>query len=160
MESSSSFLDKWYIPIIRKEIDFLFQEIQKVKDINNKKILNVILSRTVRSCRASTHFDLATLKQPQINSYYCWKHKKICKPLFSIKSWFNRYARDTVSRIETFSKLKSSAFYAFIPSDSRTVNIFDEIKKRNKNFYKELQQKKIKGVFFSPPYVGQIDYHE
>ncbi len=159
-ESNTAFLDKWYIPSIRKEIDFLFQEINKTRDKNNKKILAVILSRAIRSCRATTHSDLATLKQPQVTSYYCWKHKKICKPLFSIKSWFNRYARDTVNRIEVFSKLKTNTFYAFIPADSRTVNIFDEIKKTNKNFYNELQKKKIKGIFSSPPYVGQIDYHE
>ena len=103
---------------------------------------------------------MATLKEPQVTSYYCWKHKKICKPLFSIKSWFNRYAKDTVSRIETFSKLKTNAFYAFIPSDSRTVDIFNEVKKTNKVFYDELKKKKIKGIFSSPPYVGQIDYHE
>ena len=133
---NKSFLDKWYIPSIRKEIDFLFKEIKKTKNINNKKALNVILSRAVRSCRATTHSDLATLKQPQITSYYCWKHKKICKPLFSIKSWFNRYSKDTVNRIEEFSNLKTKAFY------------------------KQLKNKKIKGIFSSPPYVGQIDYHE
>ncbi|MCZ0931910.1 MAG: DNA methyltransferase [Oligoflexia bacterium] len=155
-----SFLDKWYIPSIRKEMDFIFKEIQKIKDKNNKKILSVILSRTVRSCRATTHYDLATLKQPQVTSYYCWKHKKICKPLFSIKSWFNRYSKDTVNRIEAFTKLKTKAFYVVIPSDSRTVDIFREIKKNNKAFYKELKKKKIKGIFSSPPYVGQIDYHE
>ena len=158
--ANKSFLDKWYIPSIREEIDFLFKEIKKTKDINNKKILAVILSRAVRSCRATTHSDLATLKQPQITSYYCWKHKKICKPLFSIKSWFNRYSKDTINRIEYFSKLKTKAFYAIIPSDSRTVDIFNEVKKINKAFYNQLKNKKINGIFSSPPYVGQIDYHE
>ena len=159
-ESKEGFLDKWYIPSIRKEIDFLFQKIQKTEDKSNKQILTVILSRAIRSCRATTHSDLATLKKPQITSYYCWKHKKICKPLYSMKSWFNRYAKDAMRRIEAFSKLKSSAFYVFIPSDSRTVDIFDEIKKINKTFYSKLQEEKIKGIFSSPPYVGQIDYHE
>ena len=158
--SNTTFLDKWYVPSIRKEIDFLFQEIKKIKDQNNKKLLAIILSRAIRSCRATTHSDLATLKQPQVTSYYCWKHKKICKPLYSIKSWFNRYAKDTVHRVESFSKLKTNAFYTFIPADSRTVNLFDEIQKTNKNFYNELHKKKIKGIFSSPPYVGQIDYHE
>ncbi len=158
--TNKNFLDKWYIPSIRKEISFLFQEIQKTKDKNNKKILAIILSRAIRSCRATTHSDLATLKEPQVTSYYCWKHKKICKPLFSIKSWFNRYANDTLNRIETFSKLKTNVFYAFIPSDSRNVDIFNEVKKTNRAFYNELRNKKIKGIFSSPPYVGQIDYHE
>ena len=158
--SDKNFLDKWYIPSIRKEINFLFQMIKCIKNIKNKKILAIILSRTIRSCRATTHSDLATLKKPQVTSYYCWKHKKICKPLFSMQSWFNRYAKDTVNRIESFSKLKTNAAYAVISSDSRTVDIFNEIKKINRTFYEHLQQKKIKGIFSSPPYVGQIDYHE
>ncbi len=159
-KSNTTFLNKWHIPSVRKEIDFVFQEIKRARGGDNKKILAIILSRTVRSCRATAHSDLATLKEPQITSYYCWKHKKICKPLFSIKSWFNRYAKDTVSRIEAFSKLKTNAFFAFIPADSRTIDIYNEVKKTNRAFYKELKRKRIQGIFSSPPYVGQIDYHE
>ena len=84
--AGKTFLDKWYIQNVRKEIDFAFSQIKNIKDVKNKKILAVILSRTIRSCRATTHSDLATLKEPQLSTYYCWKHKKICKPIFSIKS--------------------------------------------------------------------------
>jgi hypothetical protein len=159
-EKNKSFLDKWYIKNIRKEIDFAFEQIKKVKDEKNKRILAVILSRTIRSCRATTHSDLATLKEPQITTYYCWKHKKICKPLFSIKYWFSRYAGDTIVRIREFQKLKNGAHWASITGDSRTIDIAMEIKSRNKEFYKLLEKQKIKGIFSSPPYVGQIDYHE
>lgn len=158
--SAKNFLDKWYISNVRKEIDFAFEQVRKIKDIKNKKILAVILSRTIRSCRATTHSDLATLKEPQVTTYYCWKHKKICKPLFSIKSWFDRYATDTLYRLKTFAKLKTDSHYAIIPADSRTVDIFKEIEKRNKNFSAILKKQKVRGVFTSPPYVGQIDYHE
>lgn len=155
-----TFLDKWYIRNVRKEIDFAFEQIKKIKDIKNKKVLAVILSRTIRSCRATTHSDLATLKEPQLTTYYCWKHKKICKPLFSIKSWFDRYAVDTVYRLKIFARLKQNSHYAVLPADSRTVDIFKEIEKRNKKFYEILKKQKIAGIFTSPPYVGQIDYHE
>ncbi len=158
--SAKNFLDKWYIHNVRKEIDFAFEQVKKIKDVKNKKILAVILSRTIRSCRATTHSDLATLKEPQVTTYYCWKHKKICKPLFSIKSWFDRYATDTLYRLKTFSKLKTNSYYAILPADSRTVDIFKEIEKRNKNFHSILRRQKIRGIFTSPPYVGQIDYHE
>lgn len=157
---NKTFLDKWYIKNIRKEIDFAFDQIKKIKDEKNKKVLAIILSRTIRSCRATTHSDLATLKEPQITTYYCWKHKKICKPLFSIKYWFDRYANDTIARIKEFQKLKNGAHWASITSDSRTVDIAKEIKSRNKKFYKLIETKKIQGIFSSPPYVGQIDYHE
>jgi hypothetical protein len=158
--SAKNFLDKWYIRNVRKEIDFAFEQVKKIKDLKNKKILAVILSRTIRSCRATTHSDLATLKEPQITTYYCWKHKKICKPLFSIKSWFDRYATDTLYRLKTFAKLKTDSHYAIIPADSRTVDIFEEVEKRSKNFSGILKKQKIRGIFTSPPYVGQIDYHE
>lgn len=158
--ANKTFLDKWYIKNVRKEIDFAFELVKKIKDIRTKKVLAVILSRTIRSCRATTHSDLATLKEPQITSYYCYKHKKICKPLFSIKAWFDRYAIDTVNRLKVFARLKRGSHYAIIPADSRTVDVFKEIEKRNKNFYEILQKQKIRGIFTSPPYVGQIDYHE
>lgn len=158
--SAKNFLDKWYIKNVRKEIDFALEQVKKVEDVKNQKVLSVILSRTIRSCRATTHSDLATLKEPQITTYYCWKHKKICKPLFSIKAWFERYATDTLRRLKTFANLKTAAHYAIIPADSRTVDIFKEVEKRDKKFYEILKKQKIKGIFTSPPYVGQIDYHE
>ena len=158
--TAKNFLDRWYIANVRKEINFAFEQIKKIKDVKNKKVLAVILSRTIRSCRATTHSDLATLKDPQITTYYCWKHKKICKPLFSIKAWFDRYAIDTANRLKYFSKLKTDSHFAVLPTDSRTVNIFYEIEKRNKKFGGILKRQKIKGIFTSPPYVGQIDYHE
>ena len=157
---SKNFLDKWYIQNVRKEIDFAFEQIKKIKNIKNKKILAVILSRTIRSCRTTTHSDLATLKEPQITTYYCWKHKKICKPLFSIKSWFDCYAFDTVYRLKTFARLRQNSHYAVLPADSRTVDILKGVEKQNKKFYEILKKQKIAGIFTSPPYVGQIDYHE
>lgn len=158
--TSKNFLDKWYIENVRKEIDFAFELIKKITEIKNKKALAVILSRTIRSCRATTHSDLGTLKDPEVGTYYCWKHKKICKPLFSIKTWFERYAVDSIDRLKYFNKLKTEAYFTVLGQDSRTVNIIDEIEKRNKKFSELLKKQKIKGVFTSPPYVGQIDYHE
>jgi len=153
-------LDKWYVNNVRKEIDFAFDLVKQVKNSRNKKILAIILSRAIRSCRATTHYDLATLKSPQWAAYYCHKHKKICKPIFSIKKMFSRYAIDTIERLKTFDNLRTSAFYVLLPVDSRTVDIFSKINKRKPGFYDLLRKQKINGIFTSPPYVGQIDYHE
>ena len=156
-----SFLGQWYCKNIRKEIDFVFDLVTKgIQDIRNKKVLAIILSRTIRSCRATTHSDLATLKEPQLTSYYCWKHKKICKPLYSIKYWFNRYTDDTIARLKEFDALRTPTHSSVLPADSRSVDIVAEVKKRNKAFYELLKKQKIRGIFTSPPYVGQIDYHE
>jgi len=159
-DKSDSFLDIWFMNNVRREIDHIFQTLKQEKDIKTRKILALILSRTIRSCRATTHSDLATLKDPQITTYYCYKHKKICKPLFSIKAMFNRYALDTLSRIREFENLRKPVRYSVIVGDSRTVNIFDKVEKQNPEFYKILKKQKVAGIFCSPPYVGQIDYHE
>ena len=155
-----SFLDKWYTQHIRDEIEFLFEEIKKIKNINTKKIVSVILSRTIRSCRATTHADLATLAEPVTAAYYCGKHGKICKPLFSILKWWEAYTKDTVKRLLQYSKLKRDTFQACLTGDSRNIDIIDCLKKVNLDFAKLIEKQKIKGIFSSPPYVGFIDYHE
>lgn len=158
--SSDSFLEKWFTKHVRNEIDFIFEEIKKVQNIPTKKILSVILSRTMRSCRATTHADLATLKEPITTTYYCGKHGKICKPLFSILKWWESYSKDTVKRLKQFDKLRNDTFQYCLTGDSRNIDIFAEIKKRSEKFGNQLEKQKIKGIFSSPPYVGLIDYHE
>lgn len=157
---SESFLDKWFMENVRKEIDHVFKTIKNERDIKTRKILALILSRTIRSCRATTHSDLATLKEPQLTTYYCYKHKKICKPLFSIRTMLNRYAFDTLNRVEEFDQLRKPSYYSVIAGDSRTINILDSVLKQNPEFSKTIKRQKIAGIFSSPPYVGQIDYHE
>ncbi len=156
--SNSSFLDKWYIKPIRDEIDFVFKEIKAIENQDIKNILALILSRTIRSCRATTHADLATLREPQLTPYYCRKHGKICKPLFTIKNWFNRYSKDTVKRLKEFDNLRRDIFSRCLIGDSRDIDILKKIK--DENFRELLQKQKIKGIFSSPPYVGLINYHE
>ena len=159
-QNSQSFLDTWYSNNSRQEIDYIHNIIQSIKNKSIRNILLLILSRTIRSCRATTHFDLATLKEPKFYPYYCWKHKKVCKPIYSIKSWFNRYSKDTVSRIQEFNRLRSPAQYAILNEDARTVNVISEACRKNNDLSIIIKNKKISGIFTSPPYVGQIDYHE
>ncbi|MEW6607231.1 MAG: DNA methyltransferase [bacterium] len=159
-DKDNSFLDKWFLFPVREEIDFMFKELKKENSKDIKKILAIILSRTVRSCRATTHADLATLKEPVTTTYYCKKHGKICKPIFSIKEWWQRYTIDTLNRLKEFDRLRTETFQICLTGDSRTIDIYEEIKKRNSEFAKILIEQKIKGIFSSPPYVGLIDYHE
>jgi len=159
-DKNNSFLDKWFLFPVREEIDFVFKEIKKVDNKDIKKILAIILSKTVRSCRATTHADLATLKEHVTTTYYCKKHGKICKPIFSIKGWWKRYTVDTLNRLEEFDKLRTETFQICLTGDSRAIDIYKEIKKKNPDFAKILLKQKIKGIFSSPPYVGLIDYHE
>ncbi len=159
-EKNISFLDKWFLKDLRDEIDFVFKQIKAIKNTETKKILDLVLSRTIRSCRATTHADLATLKEPVTTTYYCKKHGKICKPLFSILSWWQRYVQDTIKRVIQFDALRTDSYQKCLVGDSRTLNIFQEIKKKHPGFSQLLENKKIDGVFSSPPYVGLINYHE
>lgn len=158
--SFGTFLDKWYLFPIRQEIDFVYSLLNDIKNKNTRKIVSVILSRTIRSCRATTHADLATLKEPVSKPYYCAKHGKICKPLFSILNWWNRYSDDTISRLEEFSRLKTNTHQICLTGDSRKIELDKVLKKKNLNLYELYSGKKIKGIFSSPPYIGLIDYHE
>jgi len=159
-DRKDTFLDKWFLNPVREEIEFLSKEIKEIENVDVKDVLTIILSRTVRSCRATTHADLATLKEPVTTTYYCKKHGKICKPIFSIGKWWEFYTKDTLQRLREFDKLRTDTFQICISGDSRTVNIFDEIKRKNPDFADLLVRQKIKGIFSSPPYVGLIDYHE
>ncbi len=158
--NAQGFLGKWYLKPVRVEIEFVLDLVKQVKDATIKRILTIILSRTIRSCRATTHFDLATLKDPVATTYYCPKHGKVCKPLFSILSWWERYCTDTVTRLAQFRKLRTKTYQICLTGDSRAIDILKELEKRIPLFATTIKEKGIRGIFSSPPYVGLIDYHE
>jgi len=160
-DKNDTFLDRWFLSPVREEIDFLFEELKTTIDNKEiKRVLAVILSRTVRSCRATTHADLATLKEPVTTTYYCKKHGKICKPIFSITGWWQTYTIDTLNRLKDFDKLRTETLQICLTGDSRTIDIYEESKKVNPKLAEILSRQKIRGIFSSPPYVGLIDYHE
>lgn len=159
-QKNESFLDKWYLQPVRLEIDFVFNLLKKIQDIHIRNIVSVILSRTIRSCRATTHSDLATLIEPITTTYYCVKHGKICRPLFSILSWWERYSEDTIARLNEFYAIKTKTKQICLTGDSRKIDILQRLDRLNPNFAQEVKNKKINGIFSSPPYVGLIDYHE
>ena len=157
---SARFMKQWYLPRVRAEIDFVHNEICEVEDTSTQNALMLILSRTIRSCRATMHADLGTLQKPVTTIYYCRKHGKICKPLFSIFGWWERYSKDSIQRWMEFSKLKTNTFQHCITGDSRTIDIFAMLRHANSHLAEIAQKQGIKGIFTSPPYVGLINYHE
>ncbi len=159
-QKKDGFLGEWYLQNVRKEIEFVYSLLRHIKDENMKKIASIVLSRTIRSCRATTHADLATLKEPINSTYYCAKHGKVCRPLFSILSWWERYSKDTVNRLEQFDKLRTDTFQMCLTGDSRAIDIFADLEKAKPQFAELAKKQKISGIFSSPPYVGLIDYHE
>ncbi|TRZ54071.1 site-specific DNA-methyltransferase [archaeon] len=159
-ENHIGFLDKWYLQHVRTEIDFVSNLIKQIQNPSTRNLLSIILSRTIRSCRATTHADLATLKEPVTAAYYCAKHGKICKPLFSILGWWESYSKDTITRLSQFNKLRTITNQICLTGDSTTIDIIKELEKKCPMFAKLVKNQKIKGIFSSPPYVGLINYHE
>lgn len=156
---NGNFLEKWYMEFIRDEILLLKDEISNAPK-SLQDILSIILSRTARSCRATTHSDLATLNEPITQTYFCAKHGRICKPLFSISKWFKNYAQDTLKRLTEFQKLKTNSKQICLNTNAMCCNIEQYLARFDKDFAMLLERQKFAGIFSSPPYVGLIDYHE
>ncbi|MCG6550738.1 MAG: site-specific DNA-methyltransferase, partial [Candidatus Magnetominusculus sp. LBB02] len=159
-DKADTFLDKWYSQHIRDEINFVLHEIEKISNGKTKNIMRVILSRTIRSCRATTHADLATLYEPITATYYCSKHGKMCKPIFSILKWWQTYTKDTLKRLSQFNGLRTQTYQACLTADARAIDIIGERQGINPAFADLAGRQRIKGIFSSPPYIGLIDYHE
>ncbi|MCL5791183.1 MAG: site-specific DNA-methyltransferase, partial [Candidatus Thermoplasmatota archaeon] len=157
---TGKFLDIWYLKPVRAEIDFVYNLVKQIDNSVTRNAVMIVLSRTIRSCRATTHSDLATLIEPVTSSYYCTKHRKICRPLFSILGWWERYSEDTVSRLKEFDRIRTGTSHLCLTGNSMDMNIIESTRVMNDEFAKLLDKRKIDGIFSSPPYVGMIDYHE
>ncbi len=159
-DDADNFMESWYHRSELSEIRAAESCIASIENPSIQEVLRLILSRTVRSCRATTHSDLATLVKPVTETYYCGKHSQICKPLFSILSWWNRYSKDTVKRLTEFAGLRSDTRQYCLTGDSRTLDILEGLKQTAPKLADTARKQGVAGVFSSPPYVGMIDYHE
>ena len=137
---ASSYLREWFAP---QALDELQRYQAVIEDYHNKDLLKIILSRSARSARMTTHFDLDFPKKPQTEPYQCYKHGRICSPTQSARQFLKRYSLDTIKRVREFAKFQDEVGATVVCGDSRSV---------------EFPQCDL--VITSPPYVGLIDYHE
>lgn len=139
-EEQSSYLRKWFASKALKQL-LLYRCM--IDGFEYSDVLKIILSRSARSARLTTHFDLDFPKRPQTEPYHCYKHGRTCKPTDDALTFLSRYSIDTIERIKEFSRIRTDAPATILCEDSRTVKFpqFDTI-------------------ITSPPYVGLIDYHE
>ncbi len=152
------FLDTWYFLSAREEIEAAGDYIRRINPPQLRDLMRLVLSRTIRSSRATTHADLATLRAPVLETYYCAKHGKICKPIFSILGWWKRYAEDAVKRLAQFESLRTNSEQICLSGDARNIDLAQKLPEGAPA--KTAVRKKIRGIFSSPPYVGLINYHE
>ena len=159
-DSEKRFLDKWFLYPVKREILLIKKHIDTIEESSTRRLLQLVLSRTMRSCRATRHADLATLRDTVSAPYYCRKHGKMCKPLFSVLGWWKRYTQDTLERLKTYAFLRKPSFQCCLIGDARELNIERALANAHPQLHEEFSYKKFRGIFSSPPYVGLIDYHE
>ena len=164
-KQEDNFIASWFHPHIIKELDIIKKCIrQSPRELLD--ILSIMLCRVARSSRATTHSDLATLSRPVRSPYYCHKHGKVCKPLFSAQKWWERYSLDTIKRLGQFARLRGDTVQHCFWGDSANMDIEDMLGRESARsasvarLARLYREQKIKGIFSSPPYVGLIDYHE
>ena len=148
----NGYLNTWFAK--RTQLELLFYK-DLIKNYQYQEILKLILTRSARSSRLVHHYDIATPKRPVTVPYVCRKHQdKICTPIDRAIGKLRYYSFDTINRLREFSKIRKSRKYMILQGDSRYIDISKEMKKTWG------EQEAISGIFTSPPYVGQIDYHE
>ncbi len=156
VDVDSEYLKLWFAERSLREMLF-YRDI--VGDYRYQDLLKVLLSRTIRSCRLTYHYELATPREPVRQPYVCHKHRqKVCTPVTTIIPRLRTYSLDTLRRVEAFSRIRGQAESFAIQGDSRRVEIGREIELRLGQGW--LREHRARGVFTSPPYIGQIDYHD
>lgn len=141
--ATPAYAREWFAPAAAEEL-LAFREM--IGTSAAADVLRVVLARAARSARRTTHFDLDFPRAPQIDPYWCHKHKRQCRPVESARRFLLRYTLDTLERIEAFAGVRGAHQAVVVHDDSRDVDLsahgpFD-------------------GVITSPPYPGLIDYHE
>ena len=136
----STYLSSWFA---LSALEPLLAYQAQLHNYEYRDVLRLILSRAARSSRRTTHFDLDFPKQPQIEPYFCYKHKKTCTPTGDSVQFLTRYSNDTLKRIKEFSEIRKNIGVSIITGDTQEV---------------EFPRHDL--VITSPPYVGLIDYHE
>ncbi|MDZ7371480.1 MAG: helix-turn-helix domain-containing protein [candidate division KSB1 bacterium] len=152
-ECTSEYLKTWFAP--RALLEMLYYR-RLIPYYQYQDLLRVVLSRAVRSSRLVPHYDLATPKAPLPvgEKYWCKKHNRYCVPIDNCLTKIHAYSEDTARRIAEFDRLRSDKMITVIQADSRTVDLRAELANT------VIADRPIDGIFTSPPYVGQIDYHD
>jgi len=152
-ECQSKYLRAWFAP--RTLLEMLYYR-RLIPQHNYQDLLRVVLSRAVRSSRLVPHYDLATPKEPLPvgKEYWCRKHNRYCVPIDNCITKIHAYSEDTARRLAEFDRLRSDKSATVIQGDSRVVDLKAELANTH------ITNCQISGIFTSPPYVGQIDYHD
>ena len=116
-----------------------------VGEYEHVDVLRVVLARAARSARRTTHFDLDFPREPQLEPYWCYKHRRECRPVETASQFLRRYTLDTLARLKEFGRVRTRGRVATV--------VHGDVRE-------ERLRRRFDGVLTSPPYPGLIDYHE
>jgi hypothetical protein len=139
---ASAYVRDWFAPAAAEEL-LHFRSL--VDEVGHPDVLRVVLARAARSARRTTHFDLDFPRSPQTSEYWCYKHRRECRPVEEARRFLLRYTLDTLDRIEAFATVRARERIAeILHGDAREIDL----------------RGPYDGVVTSPPYTGLIEYHE
>src|SRR5439155_16173207 len=95
-----AFVEEWFAPRAREE---LLRFASLAGEYEHVDALRVVLARAARSARLTTHFDLDFPREPQLTPYWCFKHKRECRPIDRAGHFIRRYTLDTLARLKAFA---------------------------------------------------------
>ena len=101
---ASAYVRAWFAPAAAEEL-LHFRSL--VEQVGSADVLRVVLARSARSARRTAHFDLEFPREPQLEPYWCHKHRRECKPVESARRFLLRYTLDTLERIEAFAAARA-----------------------------------------------------
>jgi DNA modification methylase len=132
----------WFAPTAASELVH-FRDL--VHEYEHADVLRVVLARAARSARLTRHFDLDFPRFPQLEPYWCHKHRRTCRPVAEANKFLRRYLLDTLERLRAFDRVRPPGRVAnVVHGDARDVRLAG----------------RYDAVLTSPPYPGLIDYHE
>ncbi|MDX6515173.1 MAG: hypothetical protein QOH73_839 [Gaiellaceae bacterium] len=141
-KGTSPYVRRWFAPQAAAELLF-FRDL--IEEAEHADVLRVVLARAARSARRTAHFDLDFPRAPQMEPYWCFKHKRECHPVETARQFLRRYALDTVARVKEFHRVRARDRVATMHhGDARELEL----------------RERFDGIVTSPPYPGLIDYHE
>jgi hypothetical protein len=141
-ERPEGYVAEWFSPRAASELLF-FRSL--LEEYEHTAVLRVVLARSARSARLTTHFDLDYPKAPQREPYWCHKHRRTCRPVGEARKFLVRYLEDTLARIKAFDRVRERGrSAAVVHADARELEL----------------EGPLDAVLTSPPYPGLIDYHE
>jgi hypothetical protein len=141
VEQVPDYVGAWFAPRAAAELLF-FRSL--IADYEHADVLHVVLARAARSARRTTHFDLDFPRAPQLDPYWCHKHRRECRPVDRAAHFVRRYTLDTLARLKEFARLRGRREVEVLHGDAREVVL----------------RAPFDAVVTSPPYPGLIDYHE